>query len=343
MTDAVLVLGARGRFGLAACQAFANAGWRVLAQVRPGTRLPLQLRSDARLHWIQADLMDASGLARAAQGASVIVHALNPLYTHKAWKAQVPAMTRASIALARALNATVMLPGNIYNFGVDMPAVLREDTPQIATTVKGRIRIDMERTFQTSGVQTVVIRAGDFFGAGRGSWLDQAIVKDIAKGVLTYPGSLKVATAWAYLPDLARTFVAVAARRQELDRFTVFHFKGYSVTGQEWLDASNLIAASQDWIMAGGTLKYKKLPWSMIRALSWLMPTWAALLEMRYLWETPHNLANDRLVGFLGAEPHTPLDAALLATMCDLGLVSREVTQGKLLRKPAPRGCRMNR
>ena len=36
-TSTVLVLGANGRFGLAATRAFAAAGWRVLAQVRRET------------------------------------------------------------------------------------------------------------------------------------------------------------------------------------------------------------------------------------------------------------------------------------------------------------------
>ena len=36
----VLVLGARGRFGSAAVRAFARAGWRVVAQVRPGVSAP---------------------------------------------------------------------------------------------------------------------------------------------------------------------------------------------------------------------------------------------------------------------------------------------------------------
>ena len=38
MQAIVLILGARGRFGLAAARAFADAGWRVLGQMRPGAQ-----------------------------------------------------------------------------------------------------------------------------------------------------------------------------------------------------------------------------------------------------------------------------------------------------------------
>ena len=319
MQSTVLVLGARGRFGLAAAQAFADAGWKVLGQMRPGAKVPEEAACDARIRWLATDLSDTASLALAAAGASVVVHALNPAYTHKAWTAQVLPVADAASEVARALQATLMVPGNIYNFGEDMPAVLREGTPQVARTVKGKIRIDMEAQLQRSGVRTVVIRAGDFFGAGRGTWFDQVVVKDLHKGVFTYPGTKDVATAWAYLPDLARTFVAVAAKRALLPAFEVLHFAGHRVTGQQWLEVLSPIAQSQAWVRPGATLRFAVMPWPIIRLGALLMPTWAALCEMRYLWRTPHALANDKLVALLGAEPHTPLNQAAQAALADLG------------------------
>ena len=39
---------------------------------------------------------------------------------------------------------------------------------------------------------------------------------------------------------------------------------------------------------------------------------------MRYLWQTPHALADDKLIALLGAEPHTPLAQAVQASLVDL-------------------------
>lgn len=331
MSSTVCILGARGRFGLAAAQAFANAGWRVLAHMRPGAQVPVEAAQDARIQWLATDLNDSAALARAARGAIVVVNALNPAYTHKAWKAQVLPMLDASVALARALGATLMLPGNIYNFGATMPPVLREDTPQMAQTVKGMIRIAMEQRLQQSGVRSVVIRAGDFFGSGKGTWFDQVIVKDIAKGVFTYPGERDVATAWAYLPDLARAFVAVADRREQLQPFEVFHFAGYSITGQQWLDAIDPLARAQGWVKPSGQVKFKRLPWPLIRLGALLVPEWAALAEMRYLWETPQLLDNRKLTALIGSEPHTPLVLAAQTALTDLGLVNGAVRSAQSL------------
>lgn len=319
MQASVLILGARGRFGLAAAQAFADAGWRVLGQTRPNANVP----ADPRIEWLGTDLHDARALAAAAQGAAVVVHALNPAYTHKAWRAQVAPMLEAAIDVTRSLDATLMVPGNVYNFGASMPRVLREDTPQMAQTVKGRIRIAMETRLQHCGVRSVVIRAGDFFGSGRGSWFDLAIARDLQKGMVTYPGQREVATAWAYLPDLARTFVAVAQRRAQLQSFEVLHFAGCSLAAQQWLHALEPIARTQRWIESGARLKLRRMPWAVLRLGAWFNPMWAALVEMRYLWDTPHTLANDKLTALIGAEPHTPLVLAVQNALADLGLMER--------------------
>jgi len=316
-TNTVLILGARGRFGLAAARAFAAAGWRVLGQVRPGADIP----ADASVEWLPIALDDTAGLIRAAQGAGVVVHALNPAYTNAAWQTQAPAMLDASIALCRAMDATLMLPGNIYNFGATMPPVLREGTPQAATTVKGQVRIAMEARLQQSGVRAIVIRAGDFFGSGRGTWFDLSIAKDLRKGVLTYPGPKGVSISWAYLPDLARTFVAVAERRAQLQPFAVFHFAGHVITGQRWHDLLNPLARVQGWVRSDGQLRWAGMPWGLIRLGAWFVPAWAALQEMRYLWNTPHALANDRLGALIGPEPHTPLARAVEQALADLGLL----------------------
>ena len=126
MTKTVVVLGARGRFGLAAARAFASAGWRVIGQMRQGAVPP----TASGIEWHGTDLQDTAALAAVAAGACVVVHALNPsAYTNTAWRAETGPMLTAAIALSRQLDATLMLPGNVYNFGHSMPALLREDTP----------------------------------------------------------------------------------------------------------------------------------------------------------------------------------------------------------------------
>lgn len=323
MQNTVLILGARGRFGLTAARAFAQAGWRVLGQMRPGDRAV----ADSPVQWLAVDLHDTQALARAAAGAQVVVHALNPAYTNQAWRAAVLPMLEGAIAIAGKLGATLMVPGNVYNYGKSMPSVLREDTPQTSDTVKGLIRIAMEARLEHCGVRSVVIRAGNFFGGGRGTMFDSAMVKDIRKGHFTDPGTPGVSTAWAYLPDLAQTFVAVAQRRAALGPYAVFHFAGHNLTDQLWLQALTPIARQQGWVKPGAEVGLRAFPWALIRVGAWFMPLWAALVEMRYLSNTPHALANDKLTALIGPEPHTPLEPAVRAALADLGFLTSTTHQ----------------
>ena len=64
----VLILGARGRLGLAATRAFAEAGWQVYAQMRPGATGPAM----AGVQWISALAEDTPALAARSQGAQVV-------------------------------------------------------------------------------------------------------------------------------------------------------------------------------------------------------------------------------------------------------------------------------
>jgi nucleoside-diphosphate-sugar epimerase len=310
----VLILGANGRFGQAAVGAFAAAGWRVLAQAR---RAPLQPLPAGTLS-LGTPLQDLPALAAQAAGARVVVHALNPAYTR--WSREALPLARQGMDLAQRLGATFMLPGNVYNFGSTMPPRLLPDTPQQADTVKGRIRVAMEAEMQAraaQGLRSVVLRAGDFFGAGHGAWLDQVVLRSLSRHKLVYPGPLDVPHAWAYLPDLARAFVAVAAC-DELPAFTRLHFAGHTLTGRQLLEALQQAAALLGIVPASGW-RHGDLPWRLMRIGAPFVPMLRELVEMEYLWRVPHALDDGALQALAGPLPATPLAHALQATLRQLG------------------------
>ena len=77
MNSRVLVLGAGGRLGHKAAEAFRDAGWTVTSLVRPGRAA----RAPAGTQPIEVDALDHAAVSTAARGADVILHALNPFYT----------------------------------------------------------------------------------------------------------------------------------------------------------------------------------------------------------------------------------------------------------------------
>ncbi len=323
-SQSVLILGARGRFGQAAARAFAQAGWRVHAQLRPGAagHAPAGPAIPG-VQWLHAAPEDTAALAAAAKSAQVVVNALSPIYTHKAWRTQVPRLTQAAIDISRELGALLMLPASVYNFGESMPARLLEDTAQAAQTFKGRTRIASEQQVleatKDGGMKAVVIRGGDFFGSGTGSWFDLSMAKDLRAGKFTYAGPLNLAHAWAYLPDMAKSFVSVAQHRSKLPSFETLHFAGYNATGQDWADVLADVAREQGWLPASGQLKVERLSWPLMRLVGLFVPTVAALCEVRYLWTTPHQFVDRRMAQLTGEVHRTPFREAVRTALDELG------------------------
>lgn len=325
----VLVLGANGRLGQAASQAFAQAGWKVLAH----SRRPLAWPAGGLTPGLTpvTDPLDAivrSGTSNPLyRDVGVVVHGMNPRYDR--WDNEALPLARLAADVAARLNASLMFPGNVYNFGEDLPAVLREDTPQRARSGKGLIRIQTEQMLEqraSAGLQTVIVRAGDYFGTGAGAWFDQVIAARLSRARLTYPGDLNQAHAWAYLPDLAQVFVQIAERRDRLPRTSSFHFGGHTLTGHELLDAITSAARRSGALAPHRPIRTAGLPWRLLRMAGWFSRMPRELLEIRYLWNRPHRLDDNRLRSLLGAQLvdslTTPIDVAMSAALVDAGLAA---------------------
>lgn len=267
MTDTVLILGGTGKIGRHSAEAFEAAGWQV-----------------RQLNRHKDDMISA------AQGCDVIVNGLNPPKYHN-WQALVPRITAQVIGAARASGAAVILPGNVYHFG-NRGGTWSEETPPDPVSRKGRIRLEMERAYAESGVQTIVLRAGSFIDPDRrGCIMSEIYLRDIARGRITLPGPAEIRQAMCYLPDWAGAAVALAEMRHELARFEDIPFPGHTLSAQ--------VIKSELERITGRSLKFKRFPWW---ALNLAGPVWELareLNEMRYLWETDHALSERRFKAML--------------------------------------------
>lgn len=263
MSGTVLILGASGRFGRHAAEAFWNAGWRVRIFDRTTD-----------------DLNDA------AQGTDVIVNAWNPKYTD--WERDLPALTQQVIKAARLADATVIIPGNIYVYGRGTPEKITAETPHRATNPLGCVRINLEAAYRSSGVKTIVLRAGDFIDTlESGNWFDLIIAGKLFKNRVTAPGDLDAPHAWAYLPDLARAAVALADKREMLDDFEDVLFPGYTLSLRQLAELMSRAT--------GRDLYLKRMSWLPLWVAVPFWPMGRKLVEMRYLWSMPHRLDGTRM------------------------------------------------
>lgn len=271
MNRTVLILGASGKVGTHAARAFDRAGW----QVRRFDR-------------------ETDDMTEAARGCDVIVNGMNPPDYHD-WATIIPAITRQVIAAAQASGACVILPGNVYIYG-DRGGEWSERTPPAPCSRKGRIRLDMERAYAASGVQTIVLRAGNFIDPDpdhgqAGDVMRLVVLSRLARGRVVSPGDAEAIQPWAYLPDWARAAVALAERRTTLSQFEDVPFPGHAFTIEELrVELERL---------SGRRLVLASFPWWLMRLAG---PVWELareLTEMRYLWDTPHTLAPERLAALV--------------------------------------------
>ncbi|MEO1040048.1 MAG: NAD(P)H-binding protein [Pseudomonadota bacterium] len=308
-SERVLVLGAKGRFARAAISGFEAEGWSVRAAARSWTSPP------AGAEQVSLDAFDAPSVARAAEGCSVIVNALNPPYPK--WADALPRFTANTLAAARSSGATVMLPGNVYSYGSGMPEVLDETTPHAPTTRKGRLREAMEASYREAagdGVRTVILRAGDFIeGADTGNWFETHMGAKLDKGRFVYPGPLDRDHAWAYLPDLGRAMAALATRRSQFESFETIGFPGWTLTGDELVAQINTLLDR--------SLNVSGMPWTMIRLLGLVWAQGREVAEMAYLWSNPHQIDGAKFAALLPEFEATPVTEGLAAVLRRMGLL----------------------
>jgi nucleoside-diphosphate-sugar epimerase len=260
MTQTALLLGASGKIGRHFGKAFQDAGWQV-RRFQRGT-----------------------DMTAAAMGCDVIVNGMNPPAYHD-WQTLLPRITDQVLAAAKASGATIVFPGNVYVFG-DQTGPWSETTPQKPVSKKGRIRAEIEARYRAAadeGVQTIILRAGDVMTPEvSDSMVDMVYLRSIGKGIVTALGDPSIPRAHAWLPDMGRAAQRLADKRADLEPFTDVPFPGYTFSINDFADAMSR--------QTGRRLRVKTFPWLMFTLAS---PVWELareMIEMRYLFETPHRL-----------------------------------------------------
>jgi nucleoside-diphosphate-sugar epimerase len=318
-----LVIGITGSIGRETAAALMGRGWQIRALHRNPDAASGSVSLPKAVQWVKGDAMQLNDVIEAARGASLIVHAANPP-KYRNWRGLALPMLDNTIAAAKFSNARILLPATIYNFG---PGVhqLRENSPQDPGTRKGGVRVEMELRLQKAsmyGVRSIVVRAGDFFGPGAGSsWLTQGmVISNPLVRMVFNPGTPGVGHSWAFLPDLAETMVRLVESERPMSDYEVFHFRGH------WFEHGETLPELVCRLQGMDPRRVRSFPWWAIRLGAPFVNQFKEMLEMRYLWQVPHQLDNAKLRAHIGPEPHTPIEAALAATLgtgCGAGIESR--------------------
>ncbi|MCC5948443.1 MAG: NAD(P)H-binding protein [Nitriliruptoraceae bacterium] len=211
----ITVLGATGGIGRAIATELVGRGHAVAAASRSAaaTSWPTGVQA------LTTDLRDPASTAAACRDADVVVMAAQVPYT--GWATELTPLFDAAVDAASAVEARLVIVDNLYGYG-SPGTPLTEDTPQAATTRKGRLRAALGRRMLDAHAQgrcrVSIGRFSDYYGPeGPNSLLYQVGVKPAVAGrrMRTFIAGDQPHT-FHYLPDAARGF-AVLAERPEAD------------------------------------------------------------------------------------------------------------------------------
>ncbi len=315
-----LIMGITGGFGGHVAQALARNGYSIRAMMRNPGKLPQRFKG---AEVVTGDAANIEDVRTAADGVDLIVYAVNP--PKYRWEGVVLPLMENTARVAEEKNLTVVFPGNVYVFDPSDGPLFDENTPHNPVSSKGRMRVDMEARLKTAsenGARIILIRMGDFIGQDLASDWFQHLIRSTGKGyALTVTGKQDMNHTWAYLPDVGRTVAELVEKKDTLEAFSVFHFRGYQISFHDIAQAMEQAS--------GKPVAMGSFSWVALQLMSPFNKMYKGLLEMRYLWTEEINLDENRLANALGkAVPYTPLGQALLES----GFVKHEAGTGQPVR-----------
>ncbi len=253
-------------------------GHRVRAVVsEPGRRLGLPAGTDVR----GADLLDPQAVRRACDGADVIVHAANTPYPE--WPQLVPRLAANALGAAEATGALLAFPGNVYVYGRVRTNPVGEDHPMEPHTTKGRIRLEIERSYleahRTGRARVVIPRYPDFYGPN----VLNELVRPIFEGAL---GDRPCR--WPVNADVPHEFILIddaAAAMVKLIETPEAHGRAVHVPGPRPITPREFIRLAYQ--AEGHALQLRVYSRGMIRLAGLFNREIRATVEMLYLFEEP--------------------------------------------------------
>ncbi len=246
------------------------------------------------------DVRDAASVARAAAGASVVYHCVNPLYDQ--WPEMLLPMTRGIVDGTARAGARLVALDNLYMYGTT--AHMTEETPVGPVSRKGALRVQaaeyMLDADARGAVSVAIGRAADFFGPEAPlSVLGAHFYQRIFAGKSAqFWGDVDQVHSYSFTPDVAKGLVALGLGRER------------GVWMLPVVPAESTRAVVGRFARAlGRQIPIARLPTWVLRAAGIVWPIGRELAEMAYQWEQPFVLDDAKFRSRFGFGPTSWDDA----------------------------------
>lgn len=205
-----VVIGSSGGLGAALIRALLKRVARVRGVNRDG-----QADVPLGVELVAADASDPDEAKRVCEGAAVVYHCANALYTD--WPRLFPPLTDSIIEAAAAAGAKLVFADNLYMYG-PVSEAMHEELPEAGTGSKGKVRAQMARdvllAHRSGKVRATIARASDFFGPGvKNSALGDRVFGAALKGTpIDLLGDIDTPHTYTFMDDFARVLIALGER-----------------------------------------------------------------------------------------------------------------------------------
>jgi nucleoside-diphosphate-sugar epimerase len=257
---------------------------------------------------IAANVVEATEVERACDGAAVVYHCANPPYAK--WPELHPPLMESIIEGAATAGARLVFGDNLYAYGpVDGP--LTEDLPHRATGPNGRTRARIAETLlnahEAARIRATIGRGSDFFGphAHLSTVGDRVFARALEGKPAQVLGDPDVPHTVTYIEDFARALVTLGAREEALGQ--VWHVpNAETVTMRQFVQIA--------FEASGHPARLRAAPRWGIALAALLNPTLRAVKEQLYQSERPWVVDSSKFERAFGWDA-TPLPAAVSATV----------------------------
>ena len=309
MTRKHLIIGATGAIGHAFATALLDVGEKVTLLVRDRKKAAALFGDAAGFTIVEGNVNDIALLKRVAEGAEYIFHGANVSYER--WAKAMPFITRNVIDAAEHSGATVIFPGNNYNYGpVDQP--ISEFTPFNPSTSLGKVRVELERMLQRASDQgrmrTLVVRMAEVWGPNVTNKQFAPVFENAIKGKpMPWLISVEPAQQLLYAPDAGRAMVALT-QRGEHKAYEVVNIGGIMVPStQFWLEQIAEIADTP--------ARIKVVPKFMVSVLGLIVPVMREVASLSYKYETSVILNEAKFRATFPGFEYKPMEEAIAETL----------------------------
>ncbi|MDB5239721.1 MAG: Nucleoside-diphosphate-sugar epimerase [Spirosoma sp.] len=304
-----LVLGATGSIGYAVTINLLARQLPVTVLVRSRAKAIALFPNAPTLTVVEGDAQDRAPLMELAADKNFIFHGIN--YPYDKWFGNMDTVTQKVIEAAGINHATIVFPGNVYNFGLATEPI-REDTRPNPITRKGKLRVDLEAMLEQAATagkcRVLTVRLPDFWGPNVMNEGIRPIFENALNGkALPWLINADIPHQAVYTNDAAEIIVRLMLRESVL-AYEAWNYGGTTVPSiRSWF--------GQISALTGNPLKTQVYSRFMVTTLGLFWPLMREVKEMLYLYENSVLLDDAKVQALFPDFEPTPMRQALTQTL----------------------------